>query len=259
MNRPPPRLFMVWLTAALLISACLRDSAAQSLPPSTPDAAAVTILTTPFPPYVSDSAEVGGIATTIVQEACHRANLACTITALPWVRAYEQAQSTPGTYIYALARTPERENRFVWLGAVAPYHVNLYRLRDRTDIPTSADPLTLRHWRVAGQTRDIKAVWLADHGFTVDWVSSAELTIRMLFGHRVDLVAGDALSLPLRAAALGYDPDALVAVAPVPAVSVPLYLAAHPDSPRGVSDRLRTALTALHEDGTWATLWSRRY
>lgn len=227
----------------------------------------LTVVTTHFPPYViapvtagsGDPLPVEGLATTIVREACHRAGLVCTISALPWARAYEQAHTQPGTLIFAMARTPEREQLFSWLGTVSPYQVKLYRLTRRTDIPVVDNPMQLQSWRIAGQSRDIKAQWLADHGFPVEWAASAETTVRMLFGGRVDLVAGDSLSFPIRVTALGYSPDQLTAVATLSDISTPLYLAAHPDTDPDCQEKIRLALSSLHRDGTWNRLWENRY
>lgn len=56
---------------------------------------------------------------------------------LPWQRAMQQAESQPGSVLFSLTRTPEREAQFQWVGPIAPRRVLLYRLASRTELKLS--------------------------------------------------------------------------------------------------------------------------
>ena len=40
------------------------------------------------------------------------------ILVLPWARGYAMVQKEPNHMLFAMARTPERENQFKWVGPI---------------------------------------------------------------------------------------------------------------------------------------------
>ncbi|MCR8354495.1 amino acid ABC transporter substrate-binding protein, partial [Pseudomonas aeruginosa] len=60
---------------------------------------------------------ISGISTDTVRAACERAQIECQlILRFPWDRVYQQALSEPGYGVFSTARTPEREDKFKWVG-----------------------------------------------------------------------------------------------------------------------------------------------
>ena len=218
----------------------------------------VDIVTTPFPPYVvasEDSDFVSGPAVDVVRRICENADIECRISAQPWARAYAAAQNKPGTLIFSIARRPDREGLFQWVGTVSPYHVQLFSLRGST-VPLGTNWDALRTFRVAGQLKDVKAEFLQNHGFDVDFVPSAEATLRLLYAGRADLVAGDALSLPYRVQSLQYNVDILQVAAEIPELSTELYLAANRLTDPDIVTRLADALDELKQSGGYQRIWA---
>ncbi len=41
------------------------------------------------------------------------------------------AETMPNVLFFSLSRTPEREDKFIWLGEVSPYGQNFYQLSTR--------------------------------------------------------------------------------------------------------------------------------
>lgn len=218
----------------------------------------VKILTTSFPPYVRLNSEgkPSGPAVSVVREAFDNAGIFCEIEIQPWARAYTLAKTIPDTFIFSIARRPNREDLFQWVGTVAPYKVRLFKLSSSA-VPTVENWSDLRDFRMAGQLKDVKALFLKDHGFDVYFVPAAENTIKMLYASRVDLVAGDSLSLPYRASLLGLDPAKLAVAANIPELSSDLYLAAQVDSKADVLARVRKSLQALKDEGRFDAIWRR--
>lgn len=244
---------LLWLFLPAYLSANVDMDVCRSDWPEPP---ALKVVTTPFPPYVVDyDGLVAGPATEVVREVCERSGIRCEFHALPWARSYHLAQTEPGTLIYSMSRNAEREPHFAWVGTVSPYSVKIFALAGSI-VPTVEDWRELAGFRVAGQLKDVKALFLAKAGFEVDFTGSAENTINMLFHDRVHLVAGDARSLPFRVRQLGLPLDRLRVVADVDELSSDLYLAANPTTPVAVLKRMSGCLKAMKADGTYDRIWS---
>ncbi|WP_430472809.1 substrate-binding periplasmic protein [Thalassospira lucentensis] len=215
-------------------------------------------MTTVFPPYVMYSDQTGeasGPAVDTVRGVCLTAEITCNVRVEPWARAYATALETPNTLIFSVARRPDREDKFHWIGTVSPYHVRLFSLRE-SSVPEVADWHALSSFPVAGQLGDVKAQYLQNAGFDVEFVPSAETTIRMLYAGRAMLVAGDSLSLPYRVRALDIADEDLHIVAQIPELSTELYLAASLSTDALLVENLRQALDELKRNGSYERIWS---
>lgn len=215
-----------------------------------------TILSTPFPPYIAagDDGKPAGPAVDVVREAFEHVGLDCKIELQPWSRAYAMAEAVPETFIFSIARRPDREDSFHWIGTVAPYKVRLFKLRGGR-VPATDEWQSLHEYRVAGQLKDVKALFLQTHGFNVYFVPAAENTIKMLYASRVDLIAGDALSLPYRVRELGLEINDLAVAAEIPELSSDLYLAANIKTDRALLRQVRSGLKALKDSGRFDDIW----
>ena len=90
-------------------------------------AASLTAYTEEWAPYnYSEGGSVKGIATDVLRAACGEARLDCRIFIVPWARALNTVSNTPNTLIYTIARTPAREDDFLWVGPLLPRAVWIY-------------------------------------------------------------------------------------------------------------------------------------
>jgi len=89
----------------------------------------LVLLTENFPPYNMSSdgksfardAEIQGIAADLVREMFRRADVPYSMTLrFPWTRVYQQAKDTPNHGVFVLARQPDREKLFKWVGPLGP-------------------------------------------------------------------------------------------------------------------------------------------
>ena len=88
---------------------------------------ALTIVTEEFPPLnFTKNGEAVGLSVEIVTEVMHRLGEIDPIQILPWARAYNMTQTLPNVLIFSAARTPEREDRLIWVGALATINWVLY-------------------------------------------------------------------------------------------------------------------------------------
>ncbi|WP_348727744.1 transporter substrate-binding domain-containing protein [Rheinheimera texasensis] len=112
------------------------------------------------PPHQTvDNGKVGGLTTAVVAELLQQAGLSASYEVYPWARAFRIAATTPDVLIYNMARTPEREAQFEWIGIVTRYKFGLLKLSRRDDIQISqlAD---IKHYVVGAQREDFSAEWL---------------------------------------------------------------------------------------------------
>lgn len=114
------------------------------------------------PPHQTlDNGKVGGLTTAVVEAMLQQAGLSASFEVYPWARAFRIAATTPNVLIYNMARTPEREAKFEWIGVVTRYKFGFLKLSRRDDIQVSqlAD---IKHYVVGAQREDFSAEWLRD-------------------------------------------------------------------------------------------------
>jgi polar amino acid transport system substrate-binding protein len=70
------------------------------------------------PYHFTERGQVVGIAADFLRAACKEAGHDCTITILPWARAYMLAKDQPNTLIFSIVRRAEREREFVWVSPI---------------------------------------------------------------------------------------------------------------------------------------------
>lgn len=64
---------------------------------------------------------INGIAVDIVREMFKRAEVTYSLTLrFPWERIYKLALEKPGYGVFVMARLPDRENLFKWVGPIGP-------------------------------------------------------------------------------------------------------------------------------------------
>ncbi len=128
------------------------------LPPLAAEPIRVVLEVSP-PHQTFDNGQVAGLSTEVVELMLQQAGLQPRYEVYPWARAFRLAASTPNVLIYNMARTPEREGQFDWIGKVARYQFGLLKLTSRYDI--KVQQLSDIHGYVVGAQREDFAVeWL---------------------------------------------------------------------------------------------------
>lgn len=260
------RFVLISTSIFIFLSSCGNKEAENSFTQSSSIASTPTtnliIVTEDYPPYsLTQGERIEGLSTEVVRAIFREAGHQPEIRLMSWARAYESARTTPGTLIYSISRTRERENLFAWIGIIAPYDVGLFALASRSDI--QARPLNeLTHLRV-GQVRGTSIVpWFERAGFVpgknLDLGNSHEAYIRKLFAGRIDLLPTNRLMIQYMLSKLGLPPTALREIMPLPEISSEgLWLAAHPKTDPQLIARLRTALEQVRASGEYQRIINR--
>jgi len=122
------------------------------------------ILTEDLPPYqiVSEDA-ITGLSTEIVQATLAQTSYTYNIAAYPWSMAYNRAKHENNTCIYSIARIPQRESLFKWIGHIASRSISLYSHKDSQVSVTTLEEA--KKYNIAVIRNDVSHHYLLSKGF----------------------------------------------------------------------------------------------
>ena len=243
------RLVLAFAGATLLLAGTVR-AADTSL----------VLLTENFPPYnmakngknFAQDENIHGIAVDIVREIFKRADISYSLTLrFPWERIYKLALENPGYGVFVMARLPEREKRFKWVGPIGP---DDWIMLAKADSKIALDSLEqARQYRIGAYKGDAIAETLAKQGLKPMVVLRDQDNARKLVNGQIDLWAtGDPAG---RYLARQEGVDDLKTV--LRFHSAELYLALNKDVPDDVVGRLQAALDELRKEGAVDAIMAR--
>ncbi|MBD1589457.1 transporter substrate-binding domain-containing protein [Pseudomonas typographi] len=244
-----PQLFMRTLLMVPLLALAVWHSTLAAAP--------LQVVTEELPPYnMTANGQVTGMSTEVVQAVLARLGLQVPIQVMPWARAYDVAQHQSDVLIYSIARTPQREKLFQWVGSIAPSRWYLYSASSR---PIELNDLNdAKRYQVATVNQDAGEQYLVAHGFALGQALQSstryELDYQKLKRGHVDLWISNELNANYIVRELGDDPAKEI----TPALALPelggkdgLYMAFSPQTSAEWVERFRKALRQVREDGTY--------
>ncbi|NVK57974.1 MAG: transporter substrate-binding domain-containing protein [Alteromonadaceae bacterium] len=207
------------------------------------------IFTENSPPYqYSRDGEVQGIATKRVMKIAEQAGLSAQISMYPWARALRNAEQSSQALIYSMAKTPQRNDTFIWIAPVASFELGILTLK-QANTQRFALPLDPSNLSVATQRGDIAADWLAGQGFIEgnNLILCADIVCswQQLKRGTVDFIIEDPRLIEETAGLVGLTPAEVTLQNVVPALSVTGYLAANKNMDAAVVARLKQAAQTL--------------
>lgn len=208
----------------------------------------VTELSAPL--QFEENGRIVGVATEIVRELFARTDWQPEIKMMPWARAYQNALARPNVAIYSIARTPEREEHFEWIGPIVPIQFGIYRLRSRNDISVTS-LADLRRYTIGVVQGDVRHLYLQKQGMqdfpegNLNTVSSQELNYRKLFAGRIDLIVMGSMTCVTKR----IDCEQLTLVHTLDELSEGLYLALRKGSDSTLVASLQSAFSTMYKDG----------
>jgi polar amino acid transport system substrate-binding protein len=219
------------------------------------------ILSTEFSPYsyLKDN-ELSGLSTDVVLKALDDAEIKYQdIEVYPWSRSYKLAQSSDNSLIFSIARTPQREGLFLWGGKIAPYKVNLYRLRTRNDIQVDSLEMAKSYLSV-GEYNDVKWQYLLSQGFeenrNIFTAANPQIALNMLVHKRADLMPFSAFAVTKMLKDNGLNENLLVPVLTLNDISYELYAAFNVNTDPKIVSAFRQSLDNLHQSGWIERRWN---
>jgi len=138
--------------------------------------------------------KIKGPSALILKSMLNKANISANVEFMPWPRAYDIAEKRPNTIILSMIRTPEREEKFHWLGIVSKLARVFISLKGNADSNIISESYAKN--KLVAVTRNSNSYnELIARGFSESKnlyvVASAHDAFKLLISGRVDLVYND--------------------------------------------------------------------
>jgi polar amino acid transport system substrate-binding protein len=229
------RLLALLLVGIFTIMSCAAPAPAEKL----------RILTEDYPPfnYVDTNGKVIGQSTDVVKSIIGKLGQNITIEVMPWAKAYQLTQTDPGTALYSVARTSEREHLFMWVGPIGAYENWLYAKKGSgVHVSTLEDAKAVK--AIAAVKDEAGQQKLAGQGFiNIVFTDATADGLKQLDAGTVDLWLGTREDVELVAKKAGVNPDVLEPVVFVHKLD--LYLAFNKNTAYSTVDAWQKALDSL--------------
>jgi len=246
--------------AVLAAFACVAPRRLLAMMP----AVKLRVLAEPFPPlqYADAAGRVRGSAHAILKAALDgvATQLPLDVDATEFVplrRALQMASGHPSVIALSVARTPEREPNFRWLGTVSPYELWLYRYRRPSQPPLHGiAQLKGKGLRFGVQADSNFHEWLLRQGFAVapdnsviDPVPHNEMNFDKARAGRIDLFAHPEVSFAYRAAQHHLRVADFEKILRIDELSTPLWAVTGLQTDARLVNLLTQQLRRMHEAG----------
>lgn len=212
------------------------------------------LVTEEYPPITfMKNGQPAGFVTDMVREIARRLDIDDRVRLTTWQNAYNMALLHPQVVLFSAERTPQREDKFHWVGPVGRNTAILYARRDADiDIP---DLDAARQVEAIGTTTDwFTEQYLEEEEFD-NLVSSPDPAdnVRKLVEGEVQLSIFTDITVAEIAREAGYSMADLEPVLPV--TSTDFYIALSRDTPREVVDAWQASLDKIKTDGTFGEIY----
>ena len=239
------RTFCRWLliTASALLCANVAAGELQLLADENP------------PLSFTDGMQAKGLAVDVVREIQRRVGDDTLIEFQPWARGYRTVSTQANVGLFAMARTPERETLFQWLGPVSASKASFYGKRGSgLRINNLDDAKAVERIMVV---RDFYTHRLLERlGFTnLELVPKPETMVKMALNDRAPLMFTSSATLPDMLEKAGANPGDLELVYTV--TSIQTYVAFSLGTPRDMVAKWQAALDAMKRDGSYAVMYAK--
>lgn len=203
------------------------------------------IVTEDLPPYQMSgkNGRVEGIAAEKVAKLLADLNIKADIEVMPWARAYKTAVDEPGTLIFSMVRTPDREALFHWVGVLMSTKTYLIALQERRDI--KVEKLSdLLNYKVGVKRDDVVFQYLSGKNMLDTTVVLPEtlVTLKMLLRGRADIIAASPIHLDYMCGKIGCKRSDFKFLFELDELSSDFYLAANRQTPPEVIALLKQQL-----------------
>lgn len=148
----------------------------------------VTEIMSPF--QLKKEGKLTGFAVEIVNDIQTKMNLSHRIEVYPWARAYAIAEKEPNVFIFTLVKTPERMEKFNWIGEYYVATDSFYALSSRKDIVINSIE-DAKRYNTCIPRNDVGEQHLINYGFAekrLKKVAFQSQCLGMLHRDRVDLI-----------------------------------------------------------------------
>jgi len=206
---------------------------------------------------VGAEGQLTGMSVEIVTELQKRIDNRDPIQLVPWARGYDAVQKTPGTVLFSMSRTAERDALFHWVGPILVSSYAFYARADsRIVIRGLEDARKLR--RIGVYNNDVRDTFLTQAGFTnLDRAANNIQNFKKVMAGRLDVFASAPISIEDEARAAGCRASDIKHVYTF--MEVQLYIVLSKGTPEDVVKAWTDAFASLRRDGTFARIHRKYY
>ncbi|MGY8838334.1 MAG: substrate-binding periplasmic protein [Enterobacterales bacterium] len=198
------------------------------------------------PNQVLINGEVAGEGTQFIRDIFAEADLTPNIQMYPWARAYKIADELKNTFIYSLARTVERENKFYWIGPVGRFELGFIGLSERNDLIIN-NTEQAKVYKIAMQRNDFSTQTLTKLGFEAVLTSDIQKSYSLLLAKKVDLIVDDPLYMQQMSDYLKLKPAHLRFIYKIDELTIDAYLAANKKADMHLIESLQAAFLKIKQ------------
>jgi len=200
-----------------------------------------------------DDDPIIGFSTELVKAVMNASGFNYDISMVPWARAVRAIDTRENVIVYSMTRSPDREDKYHWIGEIWPGTIFLYGLKEKfTPLPKSIDEI--KHLLVGISKSSVAGNYLQANGFTQLYSVKSTNYLKLLQRGRIDLFPFVDFSMVLIADREGYDRDKIVAVLEMKEISMPLSIAASKQTKPEIVSKLREAYKNTVDSGTYDTI-----
>ncbi|MBR7800558.1 substrate-binding periplasmic protein [Undibacterium fentianense] len=197
--------------------------------------------------FVKDQ-RVQGLSVDVAEDLARRMGMRLEVELVPWTRALHTARMQSSVMLFTVARIPEREENYYWIGPVTRSEEWLYKLKRRSEIKVRRLD-DVRQYLVGDEANNASLPVFARIGVKVDTAPSMLSNCRKLKAGRVDLIPFDPDGIAAFGAACDLKPEELEKTVQVPRDTA-LYFAFGKSTPIGFIRRVETTFAEMVKDKT---------
>ena len=216
------------------------------------------IITEDWAPYnYQENGQISGFSVEIVQAMMHQLGETHTITVYPGARGESMLDHQANIMNFSLFRTPERENRYKWIGPISQESIYFYKRKDDQRIFKSISDI-----------KKVAKIAIPHKGLVSSYVDTLKLAnihkmpqkdaqFRHVLMGRADLLANvTPLGISYYLKQLNVDPDALLKTQ-LKLLEFPLYIACSKQMPDDIINRWQSALDQVKASGEFDRIYNK--
>ncbi len=195
-------------------------------------------------PFAHDADKMTGLCVDMIKAMLQRIPYESKIKLRDWSYGLNRVKEKLNSGLFCVARTPERENNFKWVGPLTEISWTLFSSAKSNIKLSKLDDI--RKYTVGGYKGDALTNYLIGKGYEVSVLNNNQMNPKRLALGQIDLWVADELAGPYIASDVSDIDDLKVALK---FKTAPLYLALNPKTNPEIIRALTTALLALKKEG----------
>jgi polar amino acid transport system substrate-binding protein len=207
--------------------------------------------------YYDKSGHLTGFSIEIVREIQKRLNIDGDVQVVPWSRGMDKLNNDPNTMLITMAKTPEREPLYQWVGPIISVDYGLYG-KANSDIKIKSLEDAKKVKSIGVYRNDIRDQTLTRLGFkNLDRADSNTSSFKKLMIGRISLYAENKLGAERIAISLGYRPNVIKLIFPL--FKSYLYFGVSRNTSPEIVQKWNDALSTMKKDETFLAIQKKYF